>query len=102
MTLRLGYAYRPSIMANLPDVGNYLDPPKHMLTAGLGWKFRSLLGFAIPTQLDIHGAYHVLVTQLIVKSLNDEFGYAGYKIGFPSYSAGGAVFGGGVSVTLAL
>lgn len=92
--IRAGYSYRPSILVGLPtETGNTLDPPKHMIQAGVGLRFRSFLGFETPCQLDLHGAYHAMVSQDVVKSSNTQ-------IGAPGYQAGGKIFGGGVSVTL--
>lgn len=102
--LRLGYAYRPSFIQGLPTgVGNYLDPPKHIFSAGAGFRFKSFLGLATPAQLDLHLSYHQLITQHVVKTSGDETGNASNrKIGAPGYDAGGRVLGGGLSLSLAL
>ncbi len=97
-TLRLGYAYHPSILKNLPtESGNFLDPPKHMLNIGLGWQFAKC-------KLDLHASYHLLVTQTITKSAGDEngVGAGNTKIGAPGYEAGGKIYGGGVTLSFAL
>ncbi len=93
LTLRFGYGYRPSIFKSLPTgIGNYLDPPRHMINAGIGWKFRGL-------QMDLHASYHALETQTITKTPGDELGtLANTKIGGPSYEAGGRIFGGGFTL----
>ncbi len=102
-SIRLGYAYRPSFLKNIPtDAGNYLDPPKHMYTAGAGFKFRHFLGFDTNCQLDFHAALHQLITQTITKTPGDEkgTGSGNTKNGAPSYEAGGKILGGGVSLSL--
>lgn len=101
-TFRLGYGYRPSMLSDVSNgVGNYLDPPQHMVSAGAGMEFKKLLGHEIPTRLDFHLAYHFLTTQHITKSPGDEGGDAtDSKIGAPGYDAGGKVLGGGVSLSI--
>lgn len=105
IVLRFGYAYRPSFLKGLPTgAGNYLDPPKHMLNAGLGFGFNRFLSFDTPWKLDIHASYQQLKTQVINKTPGDEnnAGTTDLKIGAPGYEAGGKIFGGGLSLTLAL
>lgn len=100
-TYRLGYGYRPSPFKLSDGAGNYLDPPKHMLTAGLGFMFQRFFGNQTPWSLDFHAAYHALVTQTVTKSPGNEIGNASEsKIGAPGYEAGGRVFGGGLSVSV--
>lgn len=102
--LRAGYAYRPSFMENLPTgAGNYLDPPKHMIQAGVGRLFPKFLGSGIPARIDFNLAYHALVTQRVDKTAGDEVGNtSSSKIGAPGYDAGGKILGGGVSLSLAI
>ena len=102
--LRLGYAYRPGVIDGPPDdSGNFLDPDKQMLNAGMGFVFQRFLGYRKPWNLDFSLDYQLLVTQTIVKSANDEQGTAGNeKIGAPGYQAGGHVFGGQIAFTLGL
>ncbi len=103
-TLRLGYAYRPSILAQLPQkAGNLLDPPKHQLNVGYGLKFNTTLGWDIPSQLDLNLSYQALITQQITKSPGNEIGdLTDSKVGFPGYQAGGKVWGGGMTLSMAL
>lgn len=105
VSLRAGYGYRPSFIKDLPTgAGNTLDPPKHMINIGFGYRFQSLFSLQTPWTLDFYGTYHKLVTQKIVKTSGDESG-AGtgdLKIGAPGYDAGGKVLGAGVSLSLAL
>lgn len=100
-SLRGGYAFRPSIMKSVPNgAGNFLDPTKHIITAGVGLNYSRMLGYELPWRLDIHGAWQRMNTQTIVKTAGDETGASGKnKIGAPGYQAGGNVFGGGVSVS---
>lgn len=102
--LRAGYAYRPSILNDLPTGnGNYLDPSKHILTAGVGFTFQRFLAFEIPCRIDLHGSVQVLTRQSIDKATGDETGNpAGFRIGAPGYEAGGLLYGGGASLTLAI
>ena len=103
-TLRFGYAYRPSFLDGVSNgSGNYLDPPKHMLHLGWGLKFQHFLHFETPCQLDLHLGYQYLVLQHIVKTAGNEAGNANDpKIGSPGYDAGGNIFGGGISLSMAL
>ncbi len=103
-TLRVGYAYRPSIISGVPNgAGNYLDPSKHIVTAGLGFRFKKLLGYPKEHSLDFHFAWHQLLTQKITKTPGDESGESGSsKVGAPGYEAGGKLFGGGLSLSVAL
>jgi long-subunit fatty acid transport protein len=103
--LRVGYYYRPSMLADLPtEAGNYLDPPKHAFNLGVGFKFAHFLVFEAPCSLDFHFSYQRLVTQQISKTPGNELGVGtgNDKIGAPGYVAGGKIYGGGVSVSLAL
>ena len=104
-TLRLGYSYHASIIQGTPTgAGNFLDPPKHALSAGVGLKFSHFLKYEIPASLDFALEYEQLVTQHITKSAGDENGNLGGdpKIGSPGYDAGGNILGGGLTLTLAL
>ena len=101
-TLRFGYGYRPSIRGDVPNgAGNYLDPPKHMITAGVGFQFKTFLGIESEHRLDVHAAYHRLVSQTIAKTPGDEAGSGSgdIKIGAPGYTAGGSVYGGGATLS---
>jgi hypothetical protein len=101
--IRAGYAYRPGIFSAPPTgAGNYLDPSRHMASLGAGWRFGTESGFPAPIELDAHLIFHQLVSQQIEKTSGTEAGDAGTKIGAPGYSAGGRVWGGGVSLTMAL
>ena len=102
-TLRMGYAYRPSFLKDLStDIGNYLDPPKHMLNVGLGIDIDHILAIENKCRLDFNLAYQILLTQHISKSPNNEAGVSGSKIGSPGYDSGGKNYGGGVTLSLAL
>jgi hypothetical protein len=102
-TVRLGYAYRPSFLADVSSgAGNYLDPPKHMVSLGLGLNYKRFLVFETATRLDFNLSYHALVSQHITKTAGNEAGdLADKKIGSPGYDAGGNVLGGGVTLSLA-
>ncbi len=103
LAVRAGYGFRPSTVAGPFDgAGNLLDPAKHMITAGAGMRFKSFLSFDIPSVIDVHLAYHRLLTQTVAKLPGDETGAGtgNEKIGAPGYLAGGKVYGGGVSLTL--
>jgi hypothetical protein len=101
-TLRFGYAYQPSILAGLSTgAGNYLDPPKHMFNLGAGWKFRHILAFETPCNLDVAFSYDLLPDQQITKTAGNEVGdTTDQKIGSPGYLAGGQIVGGGLSLSL--
>jgi hypothetical protein len=76
------------------STGNYLDPPTHEISAGLGFKFSHFLGYAAPCALDLHLAYDLLVSSHVTKQDPSD-------IGAPGYDVGGHVLGGGTSVSLA-
>jgi len=101
--LRAGYAFRASIMRGVPtEAGNYLDPAKHIISAGAGVPFKSFLAFDVPCTIDASFTWQQLVSQHVVKSPGDEIGnLASSKVGAPGYTTGGHLFGGGLSVTLA-
>jgi long-subunit fatty acid transport protein len=107
LTLRAGYAYRPGIIADggvgTSGPGNYLDPSKHIFTAGAGYHFLHFLNFDVPCDVDLNLAYQALVTEHVTKAPGDEngAGTGDLKIGAPGYDAGGSVYGGGLSLTLA-
>lgn len=93
--VRAGYSFRPSMIEGEPiGAGNYLDPPTHEISAGLGFKFSHFLGYAAPCALDLHLAYDLLVSSHITKSDPTD-------IGAPGYDVGGNMIGGGTSVSLA-
>ncbi|HAR44424.1 MAG TPA: hypothetical protein DCS07_17635 [Bdellovibrionales bacterium] len=100
--VRLGYGYRPSILARLSTgAGNRIDPSRHMLQTGLGWEFRECFGTKTLCDLDLHAAYQHLARQHIDKTPADEAGSpTGNKVGSPGYDVGGKIYGGGVSLTL--
>ena len=103
-TWRGGYFYRPTILSGLSTgAGNYLDPSRHAFTFGAGVEFDSLMGLPAPWRLDFHGSYQALVGETIVKTAGNEVGnLSDVKIGSPGYVAGGKIWGGGVSLSLAL
>lgn len=91
---RVGYSYRPSpLRDSYTGSSNYLDPPKHIFGAGLGFKFQTLLGAKAPNHLDFHLSYHLLEEQKINKSSSSD-------IGAPGYTAGGKIYGGGLTLTV--
>ncbi|MCC7441774.1 MAG: hypothetical protein IT285_09075 [Bdellovibrionales bacterium] len=102
-TFRLGYSYRPGIFkGNGSGSGNALDPDRHTGSLGWGKVMNGFLGFDSPFRLDVHFQYTRMVTQKIEKSDGDEAGtVGGQKIGAPGYSAGGEVWGGGATLSLA-
>jgi long-subunit fatty acid transport protein len=92
VTLRVGYAFRPSILAAPPSgQGNYLDPSKHMFSAGAGYRLGS---DEAPWSIDAHFSCHLLRSTRITKT--------GTEIGAPGYEAGGKILGGGVSLSISL
>ncbi len=93
--LRFGYAFRPGIVRPpATGSGNLVDPSKHMLSAGLGFLFRRFLSVEVPCRLDFHLAFHKLIAQDVSKSPSTE-------IGAPGYTAGGSIWGGGSSLSVA-
>lgn len=97
---RFGYAYKPSFLNGLPTgSGNYLDPSKHMINLGFGFRSQEFLGYEIANQLDLNLIYHYLIHQHITKTPGNEAGDAtDFKIGAPGYDMGGAVYGAGISL----
>jgi len=102
--VRLGYAYRPGILKDpVTEAGNYIDPSKHVLQAGLGFRFMRFLHLPTDWRLDLHLAYHRFVNAHVTKTPGNEVGDpAEPKIGSPGYDIGGKILGGGVSLSLAL
>ncbi len=103
-TFRMGYAYRPSILAEIPNgSGNYLDPPKHMFNLGWGLSYKHFLGYPLATRIDFNLSYQALVTQYVTKATDNlnEAGQEGYRIGYPGYNVGGSIYGGGITLALA-
>ncbi len=102
-TMRLGYSYRGSIFKVIPNGnGNYLDPAKHIVTAGWGLDFNSFLGFTVPSHIDFSLNYQQLLSQHIVKTAGNEVGnMSDQKIGSPDYYAGGQLYGGAFTLALA-
>jgi hypothetical protein len=100
LRVRAGYSYRASIFKELPTgAGNALDPPQHRLGLGVGIPLR----LSAPAELHVFLQGQFLASQDIVKTAGDEAGnLSDSKIGAPGYTAGGAVFGGGVGVTVEL
>jgi long-subunit fatty acid transport protein len=103
-TLRLGYAYRRSFLTDVSGgAGNYLDPSKHMLSMGLGIRYKHILGIEVDSRLDFNLSYHALVAQHVTKTAGNEKGeLSDVKIGSPGYDVGGKIWGGGVTLSLAL
>lgn len=102
VTLRGGYFYRGGILdeAQLAGAGNTLDPPRHALSAGIGWKFDRFLHLDAPFILDLHAQFQKLMAQTITKSAGNEAGTDGsQKIGAPGYEAGGTIIGGGATLS---
>ena len=84
-----GFVYRPSIFGqDYSGAGNSLDLATMILSAGLDYKFSFL---DIPTQFNLGGQFHMLQEEQINKSVNEEDGTSGFKIGAPGYTAGGTV-----------
>ncbi len=103
--IRTGYSYRPSIFQGLPTgSGNLLDPPKHLFSVGVGYEIPKAFFAEIPMQIDAHLAWQQLETQQITKTPGDELnqGTDSTKVGAPGYQAGGKIWGGGISLSLAL
>lgn len=95
-TLRAGYSYKPSILASAStDSANPIDPAAHRISIGYGYEFQRLGGLDHPWNLDIHATWQALVGGLVTK-------VGTTTIGYPGYATGGNLFGGGVSLSLAL
>ncbi|HTL11352.1 MAG TPA: hypothetical protein VL588_02625, partial [Bdellovibrionota bacterium] len=102
-TFRVGYSFRPGIFrGDNSGAGNSLDPDRHSVNLGWGRVFPHFLGFETPFRLDLNFQYQKLISQTVTKTSGDETGnLAENKIGSPGYSAGGELWGGGMSVSLA-
>lgn len=109
VTYRLGFAYRPSTIDLGPETdgvyttgpGNYLDPPRFIYTAGIGFAFNRFLSINTPWTLDLNLGYQALKSQTIVKTPGNEIGdTTSAKIGSPGYVAAGKVYGGGATMNI--
>ncbi len=102
VTGRFGLTYHPSPVKDNLGAGNLVDPDRLMGGLGLGFD----LGKAKITQrsirIDSHFQYHHLFTHHVEKSRNNELGNPGTKIGAPGYDIGGSIWGGGLSVSVAM
>lgn len=99
--LRLGYAYRSSPIKDSSGVGNLVDPSQHIFSAGFGWDLKKAQLTERQITIDIFAKYHWLVQNRIVKSPGNEAGAdTQSKVGSPEYDVGGAIYGGGASVTM--
>lgn len=94
--VRAGYSYKPSILASAPTgSANPVDPTVHRLNLGYGYEFSRFLGLQRPWTLDAHIVWQAFVPGQVTKSGSSDLGYS-------SYSTGGNLVGGGVSVSFAL
>ncbi|MBI3556230.1 MAG: hypothetical protein HY074_08200 [Deltaproteobacteria bacterium] len=101
ITLRAGYWHRPSPITDNSGPGNLVDPERHSFTAGIGVDLQKAKLTEKSIILDLHAQYHVLVTQHITKSANNEVGASGStKVGSPGYDIGGGIAGGGFSLSM--
>ena len=103
VTLRLGYAYRPSILKGLPTgAGNNLDPSKHQLNLGMGLEFKKFLSYEIASRLDFALLYHLMKSEHVTKTPGTNEAGVGndQKIGYPGYDVGGKMLGGAVTLSL--
>ena len=103
VVLRLGYAYRPTLLKGLPiGAGNYLDPSKHQLNLGLGLEFKKFLSYEVASRLDFALTYHLLKSDHVTKQAGtNEAGIVNdQKIGYPGYDVGGKMYGGAVTLSL--
>ncbi|MEW6055404.1 MAG: hypothetical protein AB1540_02220 [Bdellovibrionota bacterium] len=97
---RLGYAWRPSPVADNSGAGNLVDPEKHIFGVGFGFDLQKLGVTEKEIFLDLHGQYHHLVKQHITKSPGNEAGNSSQpKVGSPGYDIGGAIYGAGFSLS---
>lgn len=95
-TIRAGYSYKPSILSSTPtNSANSIDPPAHRMSVGYGYEFSKFIGLDRPWNLNVHATWQALANQSITKATATD-------IGAPGYTAGGNLFGGGVSLSLAL
>jgi long-subunit fatty acid transport protein len=104
-TVRVGYAYKPSILGGASSSGagsgNYLDPDTHSFNLGLGLNYRHFIGYDAACRIDFNLAYQYIARSHVTKSAVNESGNTlDPKIGSPGYDVGGNLYGGGVSVSL--
>ena len=103
-TLRVGYTFKPTILrGDGSGNGNFIDPTRHSIDAGMGWKFKTLLGHDIAWSLDVNAAWQLLLGGHVTKTSANEVGdTTDSKVGSPGYDTGGNVFMGGATVSLLL
>ncbi len=99
--IRAGYSYKPSPVKDATAAGNYVDPGKHLYSAGAGFDLKQAGLTKHQFTVDFHAQYHKLIRQTIRKSDGTEAGTTGQsKIGSPDYDIGGKIFGGGISISM--
>lgn len=89
MALLAGLSYKPTpVEGNFSGAGNSIDSNSLILTAGgqLGIKF-----FGKEMRLLAGAQYHKLEELNVIKTINQENGNTGAKIGSPGYKIGGSV-----------
>lgn len=87
---KAGYFYRQSPLKtnNLKNAGNTIDVDKHVASVGIARLFNVMNK---EVALDLAYQAHLLRTQKITKTPNEEDGTAGSKIGSPGYDVGGMI-----------
>ncbi|MFC1888802.1 OmpP1/FadL family transporter [Thermodesulfobacteriota bacterium] len=87
LALRFGYWYHPSVVRTVQPETAYLDPDRHVLSAGIGVPWSLDRWVRLPLQVDAFVQGHILPRK--------HFDVVGEKV-----SAGGAIFVAGITLRL--
>ena len=83
----LGFEYRQTpLNSNFSGSGNSIDANTYVFSAGFNYR---IVIWSKDVSIGSSLEYHLLQTENVTKSTNDELGNAGSKIGAPGYTIGG-------------
>ncbi len=106
LKLSAGYFFHQSPVPDQTGVSSFVDNDRHAVSLGLEWDLRKL-SFSLPFTLSAHFQAQLMATRETVKDAAalpdadpDLDGKQIANEGYPSFSAGGAVFNAGGSLTV--
>jgi hypothetical protein len=78
---RMGYAFHPSPVPDQTSDSNYADSNRHSITGGIGMETANFWGSSLPIDVDLFLQYHHLETRQVSKTLGNNVGAPGYRLG---------------------